>query len=190
VALGVWASFSAANAVHGYVAAYVSPLVMIAAALFLVVGVATVVPRRTRRFGVGAIAGGLAIIPTFFGVFSLLDATGQVRWRNQPQVVGGQNVQASMVVYLTAGATNDQINSVWSSVLGDPHPSGKGRTLLPGVQSVFRATPVEGHEAVGLTLRGSATDDEIAAIRQRLAECEFVYRVLTNVAPSEVRTLP
>ena len=190
MALAVWASFSAANAVHGYVAAYVTPLVMVGAVLFALVGVAAVVPRRTRRFGVGAIAGGLGMIPAFVGIFNLLDATGQVRWRNQPQVVFGQDVRASLVVYLTAGATNDQINSVWSSVLGDPDPRGKGHRLLPGIQSVSRATPAEGHEAIAVTVRRSATVGEKAAIHQRLAACEFVYKVLENVAPSEVHTLP
>lgn len=180
------AAIGFANEVHGYVAAYWNPAVMVLAVAFVIVGAVTLVPRFTRRFGVGAIIGGLLLVPLFLVAVNVLDATGQIRWRNQPQVRLGPNVRASLVVLLRSDATNDEINSVWETVLSDPDPQGAGHWPLPGIGGIGRVAVIEGHVALAVTLRPNATQEQVDEIHRRLNDCEHVYKVIEDVAPAEV----
>ncbi len=192
VAAGVvaaWAALEFATEVHGYVAAYWNPAVMLLAGLFVILGVMTVVSRRTRRFGVGAIIGGLVLVPMFLGAVNVLDATGNIRWRNRAQVRFGPDVRASLVVYLQEGTSNDQINSVWETVLSNPDSGGSGHWHLPGIGGIARVTPVDNHEALAVTIRPDATQEQMSEIHRRLEECEYVYKVLENVVPADVATV-
>lgn len=189
VALAAWAAHSFATAVHGYVAAYVHPIVMLLAAAFLVAGVGAVIFRCSRRFGIGALLAGVMLVPLYLVMVSLLGVTGSITWQNQPQIRIGPEVRASLVVYLKAGTTNEQINSVWDSVLSDLDPRGRGHMPLPGIGGITRVSPVDGHEAIAVSLSRAATEEEVARVHSRLGQCEYIYRVLENVVPAEVEHL-
>ncbi len=184
--VALWAAFEFANEVHGYVAAYWSPAVMLFAGVLVVVGVTTVIPGFSRRFGFGAIIGGVALIPVFIAATNVLDATGHIRWRNQPQVRFGPDVRASLVIYLKPGTSNDQINSLWETVMSDPVPSGRGHMHLPGIGGIARVNSVGGHEALAVTIRPNASEDQLREIDRRLKECTYVYKVLRDVVPADV----
>ena len=161
---------------------------MLFAGLFVVLGVVAAVPRRTRRFGVGAIVGGVVLFPSFLIIVNVLDATGRIRWRNQPQIVFGPDTRSNLVVYLEKETTNDQINAVWETVLGTPDPRG-GHRHVPGIDSIARVTPVEGHAALAVSIDPAATRAQVLEIRRRLDGCDHVYEVLEDVVPADVRTL-
>src|SRR5262245_61324931 len=84
-----WATHAFATAVHGDVAAYINPFVVIVAAVFVVVGLASILFRRTRLFGIGALIGGVVMIPVYVATVSALYATGGFGWRNKEQVSFG-----------------------------------------------------------------------------------------------------
>jgi hypothetical protein len=180
-----WATYAFATAVHGYVAAYINPLVMIAAAVFVVMGLASILFRRTRPFGVGAVIGGVVMIPLYLAAVSVLYATGGVRWRYKEQVSFGSEVRASLVLYLEAGASDEQVDSVWECLSS----RDRRHMPLPGIASICRVTPVDGHEAIAVSLMRSASKEEISAIRSRLGQCEHVYRILEDVVPADVERL-
>jgi hypothetical protein len=87
-------------------------------------GVAALWRRGTWPAGLGASAA-LAVL-----VFVVL------RWLSTPP--------PDLIVYLKAGATNDDVNQVWSEVLQKPHPSGNGRQHLEGIRSLSRADGADG----------------------------------------------
>jgi hypothetical protein len=162
---------------------------MLFTGLFVVVGVITAIPRFSRRFGFGAIAGGVALIPVFIAATNVLDATGHIRWRNQPQVRFGPDVRASLVIYLKPGTSNDQINSLWNTVLSDPDPSGRGHMHLPGIGGIARVDAFGDHEALAVTIRPNASEEQLHEIDRRLNECTYVHKVLRDVVPAEVTSL-
>ena len=98
------------------------------------------------------------------------------------------DVRADLVEYLQVGITNEQMNSVWDTVLSDPDPRG-GHMPLAGIASLTRVTAADGHEAIAVALRRTASKEAVATIRSRLDRCEHVYRVLESVVPKEIEHL-
>lgn len=87
---------------------------------------------------------------------------------------------ADLVIHIVPSATSEQIEMVWSEVLGIPHPSGRGHSFLPGIRSVSRADG-EGEARLRVTFaRGTSV--------QRRAE--VVTRILASPLVSRTSDLP
>jgi hypothetical protein len=93
-----------------------------------------------------------------------------------------------LIVQLKTGATQDEVNEVWNSVLSHPHSSGVGTWPLDGIQSLSRADTIDGPGIrVGFRARLSRTRrNEIRAI---VLGCSIVREVteIPAVGPGQVR---
>lgn len=189
VTFTAWAADRFATSANGYIAAYVHPLIPLGAVTLIVVGAATSILRRTRRLGIGVVLAGVVMIPSYIAAVTFLDRTGRISWRNERMVRIGPDVRSSLVVYLKSGMTEEQINDFLDRVLSNPDPRGKGHRPLPGIASIGRVPDVDGHAAIAVDLRGTATAKETGTIRDRLAHSEYVYRVLEDVVSQQVEHL-
>jgi hypothetical protein len=108
--------------------------------------------------------------------------------REQMQPIG-PDVNKSFVIYFKGGATGEDINAFFKQVLSRPHPEGRGHYLLEGVDWTSRVQSVQGHEAIAVTFSANATVEQKETLIRAVKSSPFVYRVLENVAPAEVKTI-
>lgn len=101
----------------------------------------------------------------------------------------GPEVAADLIVYFKSDATHDQIESFWQNVLSYPALDGRGYHTRPGVHMLGRTPAVEGHEGIAINFFANATNAERTDLRSRIDASPFVFTVLENIAPDDVKTL-
>jgi len=101
----------------------------------------------------------------------------------------GPGVKASFVIYFKSGVTDEQVNEFSKRVLSKPRADGRGDNLPDGVQTFLRAPTVSGHEAIAITFFANATPEQRQTLIHDVNASSLVYKVLENVAPSDVKSL-
>jgi len=101
----------------------------------------------------------------------------------------GPNVTASLIIYFKAGATDEQINNFSGEVLSKPK-TDRGAALQDGICMFLRVyPPVQNHEAIAITFCENATKENREKLKAAIVSSPIVYKVLENVAPSDVKQL-
>jgi hypothetical protein len=101
----------------------------------------------------------------------------------------GPDETASAVVYFCPGTTNEQIDSFTEYVLEeDAKPRHDGRDFPVFIASYFRVAPTQanGHDAVALTFRPSATQYATAGYLTRIESDARVAEVFKDVVPTTI----
>ena len=81
-----------------------------------------------------------------------------------------------LLLHVEPAATSEQIETIWSEVLGTPHPSGRGHSSIEGVQVVSRAdSETEARIRVGFV--PGTSEERRAEVVQRVLESPLVARV-------------
>lgn len=106
---------------------------------------------------------------------------------SMPRSVFGPDMTTDLVVYLNADVTNDEINSFWENIIADTDE--KGSHLLPGIGFAGRTRSVQDHPAIAIRFFPDITESERDLIMSRINSSPLVFKVLENVAPSEVESL-
>ena len=102
----------------------------------------------------------------------------------------GPEVKADLLIYFNTEVTDEQISTFWNETLSKPHPSGRGTYPRDGVSEIVAVfPPLEEHEAIAVRLFPNATQGQREEIKAAVTSSPIVYRVLENVAPSEVKAL-
>ena len=79
------------------------------------------------------------------------------------------------------GVSSDEVQAFWRDVLSTPHPGG-GSMSLPGVQSMSTAMPEDGHEVLLFSFFETATDEQKAAVRDRIVTSSIVLQLQEDTA--------
>ena len=119
----------------------------------------------------------------------LLVSACPLQKRNEMHPIG-PGVKASLVIYFKAGVTEQEIEKFLHEALTYPDPEGRGRYHKNGVGTLLRVyPPVQGHEAIAVTFLETATETQRREIKSATAASILVYKVLENVAPSDVKKI-
>jgi hypothetical protein len=116
----------------------------------------------------------------------LLLASCGTRQSSEIQPIG-PDVGYDLVIYFKDGTTRDQIEEFWETVLATRGETG--HDLSPGIRSVLRVAPVQGHEAVAVSFSSNATPTERQDVKNRVTNSPIVYRVMENVKPDDVKKI-
>ena len=74
-------------------------------------------------------------------------------------------------------------------MLSNPHPSGRGTWPKEGIVEMIAVSPVQGHEGVAVRFSRTAAEAQRERVKADVNSSLFVYRVLENVAPNDVKNL-
>jgi len=124
-----------------------------------------------------------------FALLLACDVNTACHRREMPMEPIGPDVKASFVIYFNSGVTQKQINDFSKRVLSRPRVDGRGDYLPEGVRTFLRAPSVSGHEAIAITFFPSATSEQRQALIHAVKAAPLVYKVVENVAPSDVKSL-
>jgi len=91
----------------------------------------------------------------------------------------------SLVVYFNEGVSENQINDFVQEKFFLPKDD-KGFSFQKGIYAYTRVTPVQNHQAVAINI---SDESERENIKARIKASPFVYKVLENVNPNEVKTV-
>ena len=102
----------------------------------------------------------------------------------------GPDAQASLVIFFKSGVTEEQINAFSQEVLSMKDPQGRGYKLREGIGLQLRIfPPVQGHEGIAVTFFPDATQAQREELNAAIMSSPVVYKVLDNVAPTNVKKL-
>jgi hypothetical protein len=96
----------------------------------------------------------------------------------------GPDVKADLVVFFKKEATDDQIYTFAKENIGDP--VDRGYRSLPGMRTTLLVF-VDGHEGYAITFFPDATEVERKYVRSRIDASPIVFKVMENVAPSNIK---
>lgn len=90
---------------------------------------------------------------------------------------------ADLLIRFKPGITSEQIETVFSEVLGVPGPDGRSHVLLDGIQTASRADR-DGQVRIRVGFHPGTTVERRGEIVRRILECPFVTRT-SDVGASE-----
>ncbi|MFL6374432.1 MAG: hypothetical protein ACJ73D_07195 [Pyrinomonadaceae bacterium] len=101
----------------------------------------------------------------------------------------GPEATASLVVYFNAGTTDRQVEQFDNGFISDERADGRGRKDKDGIWSVSRLLPSQAnnHEAIAITFRDDATEEQRRAIKESIKTSPIVYKVFENIAPKDIK---
>ena len=79
------------------------------------------------------------------------------------------------------GVSSDEVQVFWHDDLSTQHPGG-GYLSLPGVQTMSTALPEDGHEVIVFSFFETATEDQKAAVRDRILASSKVLHLQEDTA--------
>ena len=172
----------------GYVAVYAAALMWMLCIFALVVGLALVFFRRTRRLGIVAVTSGLLLPCVFFAGIRISKSAGWISWENQPLQRLGPDVQASEVVYYNLGVTHAQMESFERTSLHQARADGLGFDFKPGITYYLGLLPSQahGHNAFAIGISPSLPKSSRDQLRSTLAQSSLVFRVFDDKAPKDI----
>lgn len=106
-------------------------------------------------------------------------AEGRVEW-------GGPDKVTNLVILFKKNVTHEQIEDFKEKVLSKPHPEGRGLDMQDGVAFQFRLQAA-GYEGIGVNFSTDATLEQRERLKKKIRESQTIYKVLENVAPSDVK---
>lgn len=96
-------------------------------------------------------------------------------------------IAGSDCVVFKLETTHDQIETFWEETLSTKVE--KGHWSRPGIRGILRLFPVQGHEGIAVSFFPNATEAEREDIKPRLKSSRLVYKVMENIAPSDVKKI-
>ena len=101
----------------------------------------------------------------------------------------GPGVRADLLIYFKTEATDAETNLFYKDVLSRPSPDGRGYSNPPGARTILRLSEVQGHEGVAVTFFPAATRQQRENLKRSVQSSSLVYKILENVAPTDVKKL-
>ncbi len=89
---------------------------------------------------------------------------------------------ADLLVHIAHGTTPQQIETIWTDVLGTPHPSGRGHSHIEGVGSISRSDG-GGEARIRVSFRHGTCAERRAEVVQRVLASPLVART-SDLEPS------
>lgn len=174
---------------NGYVAGFVFlPLFflvsLVAGALFIV---GLILTGLKGRAGLWWLPAGPLVFAGFIGLALTAKQFGLGAYREEPMISFPPPI-ANKVLF-KKDATDEEIDKLWTHVLGYPTSETSHRTR-PGVQSVARTVAEDGHEVVTFSFFSDATEEQKVDIRKRIQSYPPVFRYLENVPSATPTPLP
>jgi hypothetical protein len=190
IALGLYQAHACSKIAYGYAAGYSFGAALGLGVLIILGGLPFTIYWRTRWVGAGLLCAGLLSCAAFYGGIGLLVKLDRVAWKHEPPLTSfGPNEIASAVVYFCPNVTNGQVEGFSENVLQeDANPRHPGRDFPVFVASYLRLLPTEanGHDAVAITFRESASQEATARYLARIQSDPRVAKVFTDVAPTRI----
>ncbi|MEP7212931.1 MAG: hypothetical protein ABI791_07640 [Acidobacteriota bacterium] len=124
----------------------------------------------------------------YFLFIILLSSCSPFAKQNNDMKSIGPDVPANLVIYFKLGTTENEINQCYRNAIYLDRPDGRGEGVHDGFGSFLRLLPSQanGHDAIAITFKPNATDDQRRAIKEALESCAIVYEIFENVAPKDI----
>lgn len=178
------------SAPHGYVAGYwFLPAIALGA-----IGTLGALPllffRDVRWIGVLVVASSLSLPIIFVIGANVAGSLGLIPWQNQKMIPMGPDITSDLVIVFKQGVTRDQIQEFHDTVLGVPHPSGRGIGLLPGLcsyLSILSSQTKHGLDSVALSYCVDAPIELRQSIKETIIRSELVHGMYEDTSPVELQ---
>ena len=159
------------------------PLVLL---LFLAGAILTLFP-RARWLGILGTTAAVLIVASSFTSFKILDALGRVQYKHEQMIPIGPDVRADLVIFFKAEASDDEIHKFSNETISNPKDGG--HWPLPGIRDTLYILPIDGHQGYAVTFFPEATEEQRKYVRSRVDASPIVYKVIENVAPTNIEKI-
>jgi uncharacterized membrane protein (GlpM family) len=173
----------AASRQHGYVAGLMPLFAAVIGIAALILAAILALPRRTRSTALAAAVAAPTILVTCYVSIVVMASHGV--WETGMQSFGPDQT-AGLVVLFEQAADDQEIFHFVETVLGRPHPHGKGTDLAPGVSSLL-LVHVHGHKGYAVGFRPGVSPAQRAALRQEIEADPIVWRTFADTAPTAIQ---
>jgi hypothetical protein len=178
-ALMVW---SYATAPAGYAAVYANASVLGFAGVFVLLGLALILPVKTRWIGVVSMLSAAWLVVSFMIAANLAYRFNRVSWKNERMVSILPESGQGYYIYFRPGTSDEAVEQFSNTILHRPR-TDKGQDLLPGVNSYARLASSQGREIVAVGLHPSLTIEERRDLRVRIESQAVVSEVADHLIP-------
>lgn len=108
-------------------------------------------------------------------------------YQKQQNIRVGPDVRASLVIVFKPGVTNEQVNNFMRNVLQNWDPNEQRHRNIDGILSVLRVPPIEGHEAIAVSLHEDIMKSQKESIKSKVSSPPIVQRIFEDIAPTDIK---
>lgn len=178
--VGCGATLIVANSENGYTAGFVFlPLFFLICITTLALFISGIVCLILKSKFAPWLLLSAVLLLTFFLSSAMIAKHFEIgAYRQDPMISFSDEV--SNVVIFKEGATNDQIEDFWQTVMSSKRSDGRGYETIPGVRTTMRTKPRNGQDAISFSFFSNATEDQRQFVISKIKSSPIVYQILEN----------
>jgi hypothetical protein len=111
--------------------------------------------------------------------------------RNTNMIKIGPDALANLVMYFKKGTPEADIERCYRKAIYVPRADNRGDDFREGLGGFLRLLPSQAnnYDAIAISFKADATDDQRLAIKELIESCGIVYKTFENTAPKDIKDL-